>query len=289
MYRPSLPCFFQDLTLNQIPALNFDVLIAQTLDNTAVTLLTTDGKLWVMDVATFQLEMVEAGVGECSVTSDRGGIVCGLVDGRVVRYENSVGGLAGGFGEIDLDFTVSVVPRVEFVSMFGDAWRMLRDYFYDDNMHAVDWVGMFWKYREWVDVVRTREELDDVFKHVAAELSALHVFVYGGEYRGVFEDERVARGHEIGSLCVGGSMGEEGFVVDDVYDVNLDFPTVDGRVVVNPLHDDWLMRTGQRGVGGGDVIVALDDVAVVGMVGLGMGLRGKVRKRNEVKRKQAAW
>jgi hypothetical protein len=31
--------------------------------------------------------------------------------------------------------------------------------------------------------VSVREELDDLFEHMSAELSALHVFVYGGEYR----------------------------------------------------------------------------------------------------------
>ena len=31
------------------------------------------------------------------------------------------------------------VPRREWRQMFDEAWRLERDYFYDTNMHGVDW------------------------------------------------------------------------------------------------------------------------------------------------------
>ena len=33
-------------------------------------------------------------------------------------------------------FTI-VHPRLEWMNMYGDSWRMLRDYFYDKNMHGL--------------------------------------------------------------------------------------------------------------------------------------------------------
>ena len=62
---------------------------------------------------------------------------------------------------------------------------MLRDYFYDTNMHGVDWPGMLAKYSPLVDRVTDRGELTEVISEMAGELSALHIFVrYGDEREG---------------------------------------------------------------------------------------------------------
>merc|ERR1719401_542782 len=37
------------------------------------------------------------------------------------------------------DLHLSVWPSLELQQMYRDAWRMLRDYFYDPDMHSVDW------------------------------------------------------------------------------------------------------------------------------------------------------
>ena len=46
--------------------------------------------------------------------------------------------------------------------IFTDAWRMERDYFYDKNMHGVDWDAMHDKYFALVGRVTTRKELSDL-------------------------------------------------------------------------------------------------------------------------------
>ena len=33
-------------------------------------------------------------------------------------------------------------PQEDWKQIFTDAWRMERDYFYDKNMHGVDWKAM---------------------------------------------------------------------------------------------------------------------------------------------------
>ena len=43
------------------------------------------------------------------------------------------------------DWTFSVNPRQEWRQMFTEAWRLERDFFYDRNMHGVDWAGMLKK------------------------------------------------------------------------------------------------------------------------------------------------
>ena len=39
------------------------------------------------------------------------------------------------------DIEVPVDPRAEWRQMFNDAYRFERDFFYDPDMHGVDWAG----------------------------------------------------------------------------------------------------------------------------------------------------
>jgi tricorn protease len=77
----------------------------------------------------------------------------------------------------------SVIPSDEFHEAFQDAWRLHRDYFYDKNMHGVNWSAMRDKYGELVGRVRDREELNDLIEEMVGELSTLHTFVHGGDIR----------------------------------------------------------------------------------------------------------
>jgi tricorn protease len=85
---------------------------------------------------------------------------------------------------VDLSkWTFSVDPREEWRQMFVDAWRMERDYFYDRNLHNVDYEGLLERHRPFVDRVSDRAELNDLLAHLVGELSALHTFVRGGDLR----------------------------------------------------------------------------------------------------------
>jgi tricorn protease len=67
--------------------------------------------------------------------------------------------------------------------MFVEAWRLERDYFYDRNMHGVDWKAMRDKYLPLVARVTDRGELSNLVAQMVSELSALHTFVFGGDVR----------------------------------------------------------------------------------------------------------
>jgi tricorn protease len=85
---------------------------------------------------------------------------------------------------VDLSkWTFSIDPREEWRQMFVDAWRMERDYFYDRNLHHVDYQGLLERHRPFVDRVSDRSELNDLLAHLVGELSALHTFVRGGDLR----------------------------------------------------------------------------------------------------------
>ncbi len=72
---------------------------------------------------------------------------------------------------------LKVDPRVEWTQEFTDAWRILRDWFYDPGMHGLDWNGIRTKYGQLVPHVAHRADLDYILGEVAGEMNAGHVYV----------------------------------------------------------------------------------------------------------------
>jgi len=89
-------------------------------------------------------------------------------------------------------WTFHLDPRAEFRQMFVEAWRLERDYFYDRGMHGLDWPAARAKYLPLVDRVTDRNELSDILAQMVSELSALHIFVAGGDVRAGQDDVRPA-------------------------------------------------------------------------------------------------
>jgi tricorn protease len=122
---------------------------------------------------------------------------------------------------IDLShWQLSTIPREEYRGIFLDAWRLERDYFYDRNMHGVNWVTMRDRYLPLVERVANRDELNDLIAQMVGELSALHSFVSGGDARRPSD--------AIGSASLGAVLHRDdkagGFVVDHVYLHDPDLP-----------------------------------------------------------------
>jgi tricorn protease len=74
-----------------------------------------------------------------------------------------------------------VDPRVEWRQIFNEAWRLERDFFYDPNMHGMDWKFQKEHYGALVDRINSRDELNDIIAQMIGELSAGHTYVGGGD------------------------------------------------------------------------------------------------------------
>jgi tricorn protease len=68
-------------------------------------------------------------------------------------------------------------PRVEWQQMYVDAWRILRDWFWDPGQHGQDWTAIRDRYAPLVDHVAHRGDLDYIFGELAGELNAGHIYV----------------------------------------------------------------------------------------------------------------
>ncbi len=166
---------------------------------------------------------------------------------------------------VDLSgWALSVVPREEWRQMFDEAWRLERDYFYDPGMHGVDWPAVRAKYRPLVDRVRSRGELADLLAQMVSELSALHIFVGGGDLRGGPENIRPA---SLGATLIRDERGG-GYRVEHVYRSDPD----------EPNRASPLARSDVR-VAEGDWIESIDGVPLLEASDPATVLRGKAGKQ----------
>jgi tricorn protease len=72
---------------------------------------------------------------------------------------------------------VKVDPRSEWPEMFNEAWRINRDYFYDPNMHGVNWAAMRERYAAFLPHVAVRQDLNRVIRWMLSELSVGHSYI----------------------------------------------------------------------------------------------------------------
>ena len=69
----------------------------------------------------------------------------------------------------------------EWAQVFRECWRQMRDFFYDPNMHGVDWQAVRERYEPLVKHVNHRADLTYVIGEMIGELNAGHTYVGGGE------------------------------------------------------------------------------------------------------------
>ena len=77
--------------------------------------------------------------------------------------------------------TMKLDPKAEWAQMYNDAWRILRDWFYDPNMHGVDWNAIRDKYGALVPHVANRADLNFLLTEMGSELMAGHVYAERGD------------------------------------------------------------------------------------------------------------
>ncbi len=79
------------------------------------------------------------------------------------------------------DLVMDLVPREEWRQIFNDTWRRYRDFFYDPEMHGVDWEGLKIQYGALIDEARSRWDVSNITSNLSAELSAGHTYTFGGD------------------------------------------------------------------------------------------------------------
>jgi tricorn protease len=79
------------------------------------------------------------------------------------------------------ELVMTVDPRAEWRQIFNDVWRFERDYFYDPNMHGVNWPAMRTQYGKLLDDAVTRWDVNFVIGELISELNSSHTYRGGGD------------------------------------------------------------------------------------------------------------
>ena len=170
-----------------------------------------------------------------------------------------------GKSRVDLSgWTFPLDVREDWKQIFVDAWRMERDYFYDPNMHGVDWNAVLKRHLPLVDRITTREELSDLIGWMVGELTVLHTSVRGGDLRLGPDDIKVPT---LGARLVR-DVKAGGYRIDYIYRHDPDYP--DER---SPLADPEL------NINVGDVIQAVNGVDAASVDQFEALLRGQEKRQ----------
>jgi len=82
---------------------------------------------------------------------------------------------------VDKPMNVVIEPRPEWRQIFVDAWRFMRDYFYDPHMHRVDWPAVRKQYEAMLDDCVSRRDVGYVIAEMISEVNAGHTYYGGGD------------------------------------------------------------------------------------------------------------
>lgn len=77
---------------------------------------------------------------------------------------------------------VSIEPRAEWRQMAREAWRLMREHFWDPGMSGYDWEAIFQRYQPLLERVGCRSELSDWMWELQGELGTSHAYESGGDY-----------------------------------------------------------------------------------------------------------
>jgi len=132
---------------------------------------------------------------------------------------------------------MTVNPSEEWRQIFNDAWRLERDFFYDPNMHGVDWPAMRERYGALLDDVITRWDLNFIIGELIGEINTSH------SYRGGGDVERGQR-RGVGLLGVDWELADGAYRIAEIvtaapWDTEVRSPLAESGVDIH--EGDWVL------------------------------------------------
>lgn len=84
--------------------------------------------------------------------------------------------------QISLDgVVIELDPAEEWRQVYVEGWRYMRDFYWDESMHGIDWLAIRDQYAELLPRIATRWDLRDLMAEMIGELSTSHTYIWGGD------------------------------------------------------------------------------------------------------------
>jgi tricorn protease len=137
--------------------------------------------LYKFDLEEAEDELLMSGVSQYHLSADgekliyKAGGKFGVVDAD--------GKAKAGDGKLDLaKVHIKIDKKQEFLQIYNEAWRVQRDWFYDKNMHGLNWEKTGEKYRKFIPYCGRRQDVNYLIGELIAELNTGHTYIGGGDY-----------------------------------------------------------------------------------------------------------
>lgn len=136
----------------------------------------SDNGIRVYDYAADEKEEKALAAGGSWELSADGKKLLALRGRSLTVYDASAGG--GKAQSISTKGMATVIdPRDEWKQVFNDAWRIMRDYFYEPTMHGVDWPAMRTHYGDMLEDAAGREDVNWIISEMISELNVGHAYL----------------------------------------------------------------------------------------------------------------
>ncbi|HEX4019725.1 MAG TPA: PDZ domain-containing protein [Acidobacteriaceae bacterium] len=121
-----------------------------------------------------------AGIQDASISFDGGKFL--YQQGDKWGIASTAAPVKPGQGLLNMEaMQVWVVPREEWDQMYREVWRIEHDYFYASNYDGVNLAATEKEYAPYVPGIKSREDLNYLFREMLGKLSTGHTFVGGGD------------------------------------------------------------------------------------------------------------
>jgi tricorn protease len=201
-------------------------------------------------------------VATYSVSSDGKTILCG--NGSNLRLA-SFQGYKVTLRPVSLGaLPVPVEPAREWRQIVHEAWRVMRDFFYDPKLHGLDWPDIERRYAEFLPGIRSREELNVLMRRMLGQVSVSHLGVGGGDLSSNLDEPEPI-----------GLLGADLEVSDGLYRVKRVLRSGDYDAS-SPLRAP-LAQLGSE-VADGEYLFAIDDEPLDAKQNIYVALRGKASR-----------
>ncbi len=141
------------------------------------------GDLYYYDFKKREKKKIIGGIQSAEVSADGKKLLYSAKNGQLFGIVDVQAGQKVGKGKLKTDrLEMWVDPQAEWRQMFHEAWRLERDFYYDPNMHGLDWKKVGAKYEKLLPYVAHRSDLNYLIGEMIAELNTSHTYVGGGDF-----------------------------------------------------------------------------------------------------------
>lgn len=142
-----------------------------------------DGTLEVYDLETQKGETLVTEVESMELSAD--GMTLAYRSDKALRVISSFAKeVKDEDGWVDLGRArIAIQPAAEWRQMFGEAWRLQRDFFWTEGMLGIDWQQVRERYEPLTERIGSRSEVSDLIWEMHGELGTSHAYESGGDYR----------------------------------------------------------------------------------------------------------